>query len=112
MPRNLRIAVGDSLTLRFNPARMSTAYQIVVCGSIVPDPLQTLEPVASPTGPAVPERELSQLAAGGKTSGAGDYPNASLSGEVLRFETNRAPSKKAGDHFEFFCAFCAFSRPT
>jgi electron transfer flavoprotein beta subunit len=29
---------------------MSTAYQIVVCGSIVPDPLQTLEPVASPTG--------------------------------------------------------------
>jgi hypothetical protein len=31
---------------------MSTACQIVVCGSIVPDPLQTLEPVASPTGPA------------------------------------------------------------
>ena len=24
---------------------MSTAYQIVVCGSIVPDPLQTLEPI-------------------------------------------------------------------
>jgi electron transfer flavoprotein beta subunit len=32
---------------------MSTAYQIVVCGSIVPDPLQTLEPVFSPTGPAL-----------------------------------------------------------
>jgi electron transfer flavoprotein beta subunit len=32
---------------------MSTAYQIVVCGSIVPDLLQTLEPVASPTGPAL-----------------------------------------------------------
>jgi electron transfer flavoprotein beta subunit len=30
---------------------MSTAYQIVVCGSIVPDPLQTLEPVASPVNP-------------------------------------------------------------
>jgi electron transfer flavoprotein beta subunit len=29
---------------------MSTAHQIVVCGSIVPDPLQTLEPVASPAG--------------------------------------------------------------
>ena len=28
---------------------MSTAYQIVVCGSIVPDPLQTLEPVAGPS---------------------------------------------------------------
>ena len=34
-------------------ARMSIAYQIVVCGSIVPDPLQTLEPVAGPAGPAL-----------------------------------------------------------
>lgn len=42
---------------------MSTAPPIVVCGSIVHDPLQ---PVASLTGPAVPERELSQLAARGK----------------------------------------------
>jgi electron transfer flavoprotein beta subunit len=32
---------------------MSTAYQIIVCGSIVPDPLQTLEPVTSPAGPAL-----------------------------------------------------------
>jgi electron transfer flavoprotein beta subunit len=32
---------------------MSIAYQIVVCGSIVPDPLQTLEPVAGPAGPAL-----------------------------------------------------------
>ena len=32
---------------------MSVAYQIVVCGSIVPDPLQTLEPVTGPTGPAL-----------------------------------------------------------
>jgi electron transfer flavoprotein beta subunit len=32
---------------------MSTAYQIVVCAGIVPDPLQTLEPVAAPTGPAL-----------------------------------------------------------
>ena len=32
---------------------MSTAYQIVVCGTIVPDPLQTLEPVTGPTGPAL-----------------------------------------------------------
>ena len=28
-------------------------YQIVVCGSIVPDPLQTLEPVSGPAGPAL-----------------------------------------------------------
>jgi electron transfer flavoprotein beta subunit len=32
---------------------MSIAYQIVVCAGIVPDPLQTLEPVASPAGPAL-----------------------------------------------------------
>lgn len=29
---------------------MSEAYHVVVCGSIVPDPLQTLEPVAGPGG--------------------------------------------------------------
>jgi electron transfer flavoprotein beta subunit len=32
---------------------MSTGFQIVVCGSIVPDPLQTLEPVSGPSGPAL-----------------------------------------------------------
>jgi electron transfer flavoprotein beta subunit len=32
---------------------MSIAYQIVVCGSVVPDPLQTLEPVTGPAGPAL-----------------------------------------------------------
>jgi len=32
---------------------MSVAYQIVVCGGIVPDPLQTLEPVTGPAGPAL-----------------------------------------------------------
>ncbi|MEI7729706.1 MAG: electron transfer flavoprotein subunit beta [Verrucomicrobiota bacterium] len=32
---------------------MSISYQIVVCGSLVPDPLQTLEPVTSPAGPAL-----------------------------------------------------------
>ena len=32
---------------------MSTAYQIVVCAGIVPDPLQTLEPAASLTGSAL-----------------------------------------------------------
>ena len=30
-----------------------SGYHIVVCGSIVPDPLQTLEPVAGPAGPAL-----------------------------------------------------------
>ena len=32
---------------------MATSYQIVVCGGIVPDPLQTLEPVATPAGPGL-----------------------------------------------------------
>jgi electron transfer flavoprotein beta subunit len=32
---------------------MSSGYQIIVCGSLVPDPLQTLEPVIGPTGPAL-----------------------------------------------------------
>ncbi|NQU09466.1 electron transfer flavoprotein subunit beta [bacterium] len=32
---------------------MAIAYQVVVCGSIVPDPLQTLEPLSGPTGPAL-----------------------------------------------------------
>jgi electron transfer flavoprotein beta subunit len=32
---------------------MSTPLQIAVCGSIVPDPLQTLEPVTGPGGPSL-----------------------------------------------------------
>jgi electron transfer flavoprotein beta subunit len=32
---------------------MNISFQIVVCAGIVPDPLQTLEPVASPSGPAL-----------------------------------------------------------
>ena len=32
---------------------MSFAYQIVCCAGIVPDPLQTLEPVSSPAGPGL-----------------------------------------------------------
>jgi electron transfer flavoprotein beta subunit len=37
---------------------MSTGYQIVVCGSIVPDPLQTLEPIETPAGPALKNEML------------------------------------------------------
>ena len=32
---------------------MSDAYHIVVCAGIVPDPLQTLEPISTPTGPGL-----------------------------------------------------------
>src|SRR5579872_5033143 len=37
---------------------MSTTYQIVVCGGIVPDPLQTLEPVTTANGPALKNEML------------------------------------------------------
>jgi electron transfer flavoprotein beta subunit len=37
---------------------MSSAFHIVVCGGIVPDPLQTLEPVESPAGPALKNEML------------------------------------------------------
>jgi len=32
---------------------MSNGYHVVVCGTLVPDPLQTLEPVTGPTGPGL-----------------------------------------------------------
>lgn len=32
---------------------MSTGFHMVVCAGIVPDPLQTLEPIAGPNGPAL-----------------------------------------------------------
>lgn len=32
---------------------MANIFHVVVCGSIVPDPLQTLEPVQTPSGPAI-----------------------------------------------------------
>jgi len=32
---------------------MAEGYHIVVCGGIVPDPLQTLEPIQGPSGPAL-----------------------------------------------------------
>ncbi len=37
---------------------MSNTYHIVVCGGIVPDPLQTLEPVTGPNGPALKNEML------------------------------------------------------
>src|ERR1035438_6371016 len=37
---------------------MTTPFHIVVCGSIVPDPLQTLEPVTGPAGPTLKNESL------------------------------------------------------
>ena len=37
---------------------MSTGFQIVVLGSVVPDPLQTLEPVSTPQGPALKNEQM------------------------------------------------------
>ena len=47
---------GTALTRNFREGhklKMSTPFQVVVCASVVPDPLQTLEPVTGPTGPAL-----------------------------------------------------------
>jgi len=49
--RRIQLAVRVFSALMLFP--MSTPYQIIVCGSIVPDPLQTLEPVSGPAGPAL-----------------------------------------------------------
>ena len=37
---------------------MSKPLNIVVCGSLVPDPLQTLEPVATPQGPGLKNEQM------------------------------------------------------
>ena len=37
---------------------MTVSFHIVVCAGIVPDPLQTLEPIAGPTGPGVKNEML------------------------------------------------------
>lgn len=37
---------------------MSVAYHVVVCASIVPDPLQTLEPIVGPAGPALKNENM------------------------------------------------------
>src|SRR5271157_2137157 len=42
-----------SAPLYWSSVPMSTPFQIAVCGSIVPDPLQTLEPVIGPAGPSL-----------------------------------------------------------
>jgi hypothetical protein len=66
---------------------MSIAYQIVVCGSIVPDPLQTLEPVASPTGPAL-KNEMMLPAVCGRGSLLQRNGRHALEGAVGRVHRN------------------------
>ena len=41
---------------------MSKPINIIVCGSLVPDPLQTLEPVATPQGPGLKNETRLKLA--------------------------------------------------
>lgn len=52
-PKTKSEVSGDRKAPIFYLYNMSTGYQIVVCGGIVPDPLQTLEPVTNPSGPAL-----------------------------------------------------------
>jgi electron transfer flavoprotein beta subunit len=56
-------------------------FQVVVCGSIVPDPLQTLEPVAGPTGPGL-KNELMLPAVLDPWAGHALYEAANLASRV------------------------------
>jgi electron transfer flavoprotein beta subunit len=59
---------------------MSAGYQIVVCGSIVPDPWQTLEPVSTPAGPAL-KNEMMLPAVLDPWAGHALYEAANLAGK-------------------------------
>lgn len=60
---------------------MASGYQIVVCGSLVPDPLQTLEPVSTPNGPAL-KNEMMLPAALDPWAGHALYEAAHLAKQV------------------------------
>ena len=58
-----------------------SGFQIVVCGSIVPDPLQTLEPVTTPAGPGL-KNELMLPAVLDPWAGHALYEAASLAAKT------------------------------
>ena len=60
---------------------MSNGYHIVVCGSVVPDPLQTLEPVQGPTGPSL-KNEMMLPAVLDPWAGHALYEAANLAAKV------------------------------
>jgi len=57
------------------------AFQIIVCGSVVPDPLQTLEPVTTPAGPAL-KNEMMLPAVLDPWAGHALYEAANLAGKT------------------------------
>ncbi len=60
---------------------MTNGYHIVVCGSVVPDPLQTLEPIETPTGPAL-KNEMMLPAVLDPWAGHALYEAANLASKV------------------------------
>jgi electron transfer flavoprotein beta subunit len=60
---------------------MATPLQIVVCGSLVPDPWQTLEPVTGPAGPAL-KNEMMLPAVLDPWAGHALYEAARLAGGI------------------------------
>lgn len=60
---------------------MSGGFHIVVCGSLVPDPLQTLEPIQGPTGPVL-KNELMLPAVLDPWAGHALYEAANLAKKV------------------------------
>lgn len=60
---------------------VSSGYQVIVCGSVVPDPLQALEPVAGAAGPAL-KNEMMLPAWLDPWAGHALYEAAALAAEV------------------------------
>jgi electron transfer flavoprotein beta subunit len=60
---------------------MAEALQIVVCAGIVPDPLQTLEPVSGPTGPGL-KNEMVLPAVLDPWAASALYEAANLAGKI------------------------------
>jgi electron transfer flavoprotein beta subunit len=60
---------------------VSNGYQVIVCGSVVPDPLQSLEPVTGPAGPAL-KNELMLPAWLDPWAGHALYEAAALAAQV------------------------------
>ena len=60
---------------------MSNPYHIVVCAGIVPDPLQTLEPITTPAGPGL-KNEMMLPAVLDPWAGHALYEAANLAAKV------------------------------
>ncbi len=86
---------------------MSIPYQIVVCGSLVPDPLQTLEPVTGPAGPSL-KNEMMLPAVLDPWAGHALFEAANLAQKVaFELVALDGPASGFADSFETAAALAA-----